>query len=96
MNFTKEEVNKYADKLLFDLTDEENKMILNEFADIKENMELIANFENIQDIEPLAYPFLVDVKLREDISSESDDIEDVLKNCKAKEGREIEIPKVVN
>ena len=39
--FTKEMVDDYADKLLIGLTDEENKMVLDEFAGIDKNIDLI-------------------------------------------------------
>ena len=38
IHFTKEMVDSYADKLLIGLTEEENKMVLDEFAEIDRNM----------------------------------------------------------
>ena len=39
--FTKEMVDDYADKLLIGLTEEENKMVLDEFEIIDRNIDLI-------------------------------------------------------
>mgnify|MGYP003310040930 CR=1 FL=1 len=50
-------IDKYASTLLIGLTDDERKMIQEEFADIEKNMDLINEIPNIKDIEPLSYPF---------------------------------------
>ena len=39
--FTKEMVNDYAEKLLIGLTDEETKLVLDEFEIIDQNIDLI-------------------------------------------------------
>ena len=39
--FTSEMVNDYADKLLIGLTDEENKMVLDEFEIIDKNIDIM-------------------------------------------------------
>ena len=41
--FTKEMINDYADKLLIGLTEEENRMVLEEFDEIDKNIDLITN-----------------------------------------------------
>ena len=43
--FTKEMVNDYADKLMIGLTEEENKMVLDEFEIIDKNIDLIKILE---------------------------------------------------
>ena len=40
MKFTKELVNSYADKLLIGLTEEENKMVLDEFETIDKDIQV--------------------------------------------------------
>lgn len=94
--FTKEMVNDYADKLLIGLTDEENKLVLKEFDIIEKQMDVIADFPDIEKIEPMTHA-LDDFTytLREDVKEESVPIEDLLKNCDRYDGREIEVPKVV-
>ena len=50
IHFTKEMVDSYADKLLIGLTEEENKMVLDEFAEIDRNINIINAIPNIKDI----------------------------------------------
>ena len=96
-NITEEMIDGYADKLLIGLTDEERKMILEEFSDIEKNMDLINEIPNIKDIEPLSYPFEMYIdELRDDeLHAEEINIEVLLRNCDRREGREVEVPKVV-
>ncbi len=94
--FTKEMVDDYANKLLIGLTEEENKMVLDEFAIIDENIDLINKIPDIEKIEPMTHPlddFICE--LREDNYEESITIEDALSNCDDKEDREVSVPKVV-
>ena len=96
-NITEEMIDKYANTLLIGLTDEERKMIQEEFVDIEKNMNLINEIPNIKDIEPWSYPFEMYVEdLRDDnIEAEEIEIDVLLGNCDRVEGREIEVPKVV-
>jgi aspartyl/glutamyl-tRNA(Asn/Gln) amidotransferase C subunit len=95
--FTKEMINDYADKLLIGLTDEENKTVLEEFNKIEKSMDLINQIPNIKEVEPMSYPFEIElVNLRDDTPEISLPIEDILKNCDDYEGREVIVPKVVN
>ena len=95
--FTKEMVDDLAGKLLIGLTEEENKMVLDEFEIIDKTIDMINKIEGIENIEPMTHA-LDDFEfvLREDISKESIGIEDALRNAGAVEGREIEVPKVVD
>ena len=95
--FTKEIVDDLASKLLIGLTDEENKMVLDEFGAIDKSIDLINEIPNISSVEPMSYAlddFLVD--LREDEDEESIPIEEALRNAGKTDGREIEVVKVVN
>lgn len=96
-NFTKKEINDYADKLLIGLTEEEETMIQSEFDEIEKNMDLINEIPNIKDIEPLSYPFESYIDDLRDDSDEEEGlpIEKLLQNCDQFEGREVEVPKVV-
>ena len=94
--FTKEMVDDYAEKLLIGLTDEENKMVLDEFEAIDKNIDLINEIPDIEKIEPMTHTLDDFVfELREDQARESIPIEDALRNAGATDGREIEVPKVV-
>ena len=94
-SFTKEKINDLADKLLIGLSDEENKLVLNEFEFIKSQMDIINNIPDINKVTPMTHPFPVEVSMREDIPSESETINDILSNCDKVDEREIEVPKVV-
>ena len=94
--FTKEMVDSYADKLLIGLTKEENEMVLKEFQDIDENLNLINQIKGIDEVEPMTHcldDFVYEV--REDVIEKSPDVRDILSNSDKTRGREIEIPKVV-
>ena len=94
--FTKELVDSYADKLLIGLSEEENKRVLDEFEEIDKQIDLINEIENIESVEPMTHTLDEFVfELREDIAKESEDIEDILRNCDEHTEREIEVPKVV-
>ena len=94
--FTKEIVDNLADKLLIGLTDEENKMVLDEFEAIDESINIINDIDGIENIEPMTHTLDDFVfELREDIAEESVDIEDLLSNCDVHSAREVEVPKVV-
>jgi len=94
--FTSEMVNDYADKLLIGLTEEENKMVLDEFEIIDQNINLINEIDGIEKVEPMSH-CLDDFtyELREDEVEESVDIDDILSNCDDYINDEIRVPKVV-
>ncbi len=95
--FTKEMVDDYAEKLLIGLTDEENKMVLDEFEAIDKSIDIINKIPNIEKVEPMTHALDDFVfELRSDIAEESIPIEDALRNAGKTDGREIEVPKVVD
>ena len=94
--FTKEMVNDYAEKLLIGLTEEETKMVLDEFAIIDENINKINDIKDIEKVEPMTHcldDFIYD--LREDEVEESIPIEELLQNCDDRSECEVQVPKVV-
>lgn len=94
--FTKELVDDLAAKLLIGLSEEENQMVLDEFAIIDESLSKVDRFPNIKNVKPMTH-CLDDFTftLREDEAKDSIPIEDALRNCDKTEGREVEVPKVV-
>ena len=96
MKFTSEMVDDYADKLLIGLTKEENKMVLDEFDIIDQNINIINEIEGIEDVEPMSH-CLDDFscELREDVIEESVDIDSLLQNCDDYINDEVRVPKVV-
>ena len=94
--FTKEMVEDYADKLLIGLTDEENKMVLEEFESIDKDIDLINKIDGIDKVTPMTHTlddFICE--LRDDEVEESVDIELLLQNCDNNDGQEPVVPKVV-
>ena len=94
--FTSEMVDDYAEKLLIGLTEEENKMVLDEFEIIDKNIDIINQIEGIEKVEPMSWCLDdFEYELREDVIEDSVPIEDLLKNCDDYVGNEVRVPKVV-
>lgn len=94
--FTPEKVEKLADLLLIGLTEEEKKMVFEEFEIIDNDINKINEIENIKEVEPMSYALDDFVfELREDEIEESVNIDDLLSNCDEVEDREVSVPKVV-
>lgn len=94
--FTKEKIEKLADLLMIGLTDEETKMVLDEFEIIDANINKINEIENISSIEPMTHA-LDDFKcnLREDIAKTSIPLDEALANCDDTDEGAVSVPKVV-
>ena len=96
MDFNEQTIDKLADLLMIGLTPEENKMVLDEFEIIDANINKINNIEGIDKVKPMTHALDdFECELREDVAEESPSIEDLLSNCDYKDGREVEVPKVV-
>lgn len=93
---TKENIQNWANKLMFRLDDSQLETLEDEFEVIVEEMELINKIEGIEDVEPMTFPYKPDyTELRNDDYEDSEDVEDLLSNAKDISGREIKVPKVV-
>ena len=53
----KEKLKDYANKLMFDMNDEEYETLQEEFDIILKQMDLIGNIPNISSVEPMTFPF---------------------------------------
>ncbi len=94
--FTKEMVDDYADKLLIGLTEEENKMVLDEFEIIDKNIDLINEIPNIEKVEPMTHALdNFECDFREDVVEESISKEDLLKNADEEDGDFVIVPRMV-
>lgn len=94
--FTKEMIDSYADKLLIGLSNDENKMIQNEFDYLEKSMEEIANIKNIEMVEGMFYALDdFSYELTGDIPLESVSTDCLLKNCDSVEDNLVSVPKVV-
>lgn len=93
---TKEVLKEAANKLLFEMSEEQYDTLLEEFEIITKQMELISNIKGVDEAEPMTFPF--DVKttfLREDVPSKPLDRKEALKNAKDVKDGQIKLPKVV-
>ncbi len=94
--FTSEMVDDYADKLLIGLTPEENKMVLEEFDIIDEQIDIINRIPGIKNVEPMSWCLDRTIDdLREDIVEESIPIDELLANSDDATDSEVQVPKVV-
>ncbi len=94
--FTSEAVDKYAKDLLFELSKEENTMVLNEFEIIEKNMEQIMKLPNLKETEPMTHPIELEMTfLRLDEVKDELSVEEVLSNTEHKTMENIIVPKVV-
>ena len=93
---TKEKLKDYAAKLMFDMDDEGYKRTLKEFETIEKHMELIGKIENIDNVEPMTFPYVIyHAYLRDDEAKESLTNEEVLSNAKETKANQVKVPKVV-
>ncbi len=92
----KEKLQEYAKKLMFDMKDEEYETLAKEFEIITKKMDIIGEIDNLDQIQPMTFPFpLENVSLREDVASNTINIEDIKVNAKELENDQVKIPKVV-
>lgn len=93
---TKELLKDYANKLMFDMNDDEYETLIKEFDVILKQMDLIENINGIKDVEPMTFPFEIDdVTLRNDSITRTIPTSDAIKNSDSVKGNEIKVPKVV-
>lgn len=92
---TKEELKSYANKLMFDMSDEEYETTLKEFEILLKKMDYIDKIEDISEYEPCSFPFVVEVTPRSDIIDNTISTEDALRNSKNKKYDQVIVPKVV-
>ena len=85
-----------ANKLMFDMNNEEYDTLMDEFDVILKQMQIISEIPGVDDLEPMTFPFDVKVTyLREDVASTPLDSKEALKNAKEVINGQIRVPKVV-
>ena len=93
---SKEMLKKYANNLMFDMSENEYETLQEEFQIITKQLELINDIPNIKNVEPMTFPFVLEeVELRDDIAASGIDNEDAFANCHGKKGRDVKVPRVV-
>ena len=92
----KEKLEILANKLMFTMNDSEYKTLSDEFEIILKQMNLIGKIDNINEVEPMFYPFeLSNVNMREDKVEDELDIDDILLNSSSTLYNQVKLPKVV-
>ena len=95
-NVNKETLKTAANKLMFDMSEEQYDNLLNEFDIIISQMNLIGDIEGVDEVEPMTFPFDVTTAfLREDVSSKPLSREEALRNAKDVVDGQIRLPRVV-
>ena len=93
---TKEGLRECANKLMFELSDEQVDRLYDEFSIIIEQMSLIGDIPGVDDAIPMTFPFdVTNSYLRDDVAGKPLDREDALKNAKDVVDGQIRLPKVV-
>lgn len=85
-----------ANRLYFDMSDDQYEMLLEEFDTIREQFELMGKIGGVDDAIAMTFPFDVSISyLREDVPEKPLEKEDVLKNAGNVKDGQIKLPKVV-
>ena len=93
---TKELLKESANKLMFDMSDEQYNKLLSEFDVILTQMDLIGQIDGVDDATPMTFPFdVTSTFLREDVSEEPLDRDEALRNAKDVVDGQIRLPRVV-
>lgn len=93
---TRENIQDYANKLMFNMKEEEFLPFEKEFETILKHMDLISKIDGIEKVEPMTFPFINDdVFLRDDVATSLLTADDALKNAKETIYDEVKVPKVV-
>jgi len=93
---TKEVLKTTANKLMFDMSDEQYENLVDEFSILMKQMELIGEIEGVDNVEPMTFPFdVTNSFLREDEPEKPVDRDEVLKNAHDVVDGQIRLPKVV-
>ncbi|MDD3187169.1 MAG: Asp-tRNA(Asn)/Glu-tRNA(Gln) amidotransferase subunit GatC [Bacilli bacterium] len=92
----KKDLEKYAEKLMFKMNDEEYKTLQDEFDIILKQMDLIDRIDGISEVEPMMFPFITyKAKLRDDVVKEELTVDEVLSNTRHQVSDQVKVPKVV-
>ena len=95
---TRDKLEEYAKKLMFEMNEDEYKTLEDEFEVILGQMALIDNIKDIEGVIPMTYPFdleLDDSYLREDVANNEICFDDMKVNVKEYENNMVKVPKVV-
>lgn len=95
-NINKETLKTAANKLMFDMSEEQYNHLLNEFDVIVSQMNLIGKIEGVDNATPMTFPFdVTSTKLREDVATTPLERDVALRNAKDVVDGQIRLPRVV-
>ncbi len=95
-SLNKEILKDAANRLLFDMNEDEYDTLLNEFDAIQRQLNLIGNIEGVDEAVPMTFPFDVTITyLRDDVPETPLTQEEVLRNAHDVKEGQIKLPKVV-
>lgn len=93
---TKEVLKTTAHNLMFDMSEEEFDELVKDFDSFLEQLKLLNDVEDVDNKEPMVFPFdVTNDYLREDEVEEPLSVDDVLKNSSEVVNGQIRVPKVV-
>lgn len=93
---TKEVLKTTANKLMFDMPDEQYDQLVSEFGILIKQMNLIGEIDGVDTAEPMTFPFdVTNDYLREDVATAPENKEEILKNSADVVDGQIRLPKVV-
>ncbi len=93
---TKDMLKKYANLLMFDMSDDEYQTLEEEFEIILKQMDLIGEINGINKVKPMFFPFPIpNINYRNDEKINNLAVTDVLKNASEVESNQVKVPKVV-
>lgn len=93
---TVEVLHDAANRLLFDMSEEEYATLLEEFGILTKQMDKIGEIEGIDEQEPMTFPFnCTTTYLREDVAETPLPRDEALANAGSKQDGQIKLPKVV-
>ncbi|HML99793.1 MAG TPA: aspartyl/glutamyl-tRNA amidotransferase subunit C [Bacilli bacterium] len=85
-----------AQRLMFDMSDEQYAKLFDEFKIITRQMDLIGHIDGVDDAQPMTFPFASETDfMREDVPTEPLPVKEVLRNASEVLDNQIKLPKVV-
>ena len=94
--FTPEKIEKLANLLMIGVTEEEKKMVSEEFEKIDSDINMLNDIDGLKDIEPMTHCLDdFEVELRPDVVENMIAAEDALSNCDDVDSDCVSVPKVV-
>ncbi len=93
---TKDVLKSTANKLMFDMSDEQYDQLVEEFDILIKQMNLIGEIEGVDTAEPMTFPFdVTNDYLRDDVATLPENKDEVLRNAADVVDGQIRLPKVV-